>query len=113
VVDIVGRIAPAELAKEAYSYGKRGLFTRQKRPIQKRPIHMAKEAYSYENIYALYVCIYALYVCLICTPAAAPAAPCRAPAAAASLPPHSSTAPPTQNTFYSERTHSIVREHIL
>jgi predicted metal-binding protein len=30
------------MAKEAYSYGKRGLFI-----WQKRPIHMAKEAYSY------------------------------------------------------------------
>jgi len=52
------------MAKEAYSYGKRGLFIWQKRPVhmaleaysygksglfiwQKRPIHMAKEAYSY------------------------------------------------------------------
>ena len=30
------------MAKEAYSYGKRGLFI-----WQKRPVHMAKEAYSY------------------------------------------------------------------
>ena len=35
------------MAKKAYSHGKRGLFTWQKRPIhvQKRPIHMAKETY--------------------------------------------------------------------
>ena len=34
--------SPIHIAKEAYSHGKRGLFT-----WQKRPIHMAKEAYSY------------------------------------------------------------------
>ena len=56
--------AQFHMAKEAYSYGKRGLFICQKRPIhmakeayscgkrdlficQKRPIHMAKETYSY------------------------------------------------------------------
>ena len=55
---------PIHMAKEVYSYGKKGLFIWQKRPIhmakeaysygkkglfiwQKRPIHMAKKAYSY------------------------------------------------------------------
>ena len=34
--------AQFHMAKEAYSYGKRGLFI-----CQKRPIHMAKEAYEH------------------------------------------------------------------
>ena len=33
---------PIHTAKETFSFGKRGLFIR-----QKRPIHTAKEAYSY------------------------------------------------------------------